>query len=165
MCWLLVWMLLSLKLVFILIQLVSHIWLLYVICLCLITHVYTCTHCGRKGHLVKFCYDRIHDSNFANKYVWVRKRANPNGPKKVWCGFSQDVRVSKPWWWMRFELKDHIYGCITFKDVWWEDHHALKTKISSLGLITISYFYLLYMLSQMVGNIWRPSRKNRPMGT
>ena len=22
-------------------------------------HVYTCTHCGRKGHLAKFCYDRI----------------------------------------------------------------------------------------------------------
>ena len=25
------------------------------------THVYTCTHCGRKSHLAKFCYDRIHD--------------------------------------------------------------------------------------------------------
>ena len=24
-------------------------------------HVYTCTHCGRKGHLARFCYDRIHD--------------------------------------------------------------------------------------------------------
>jgi len=21
-------------------------------------NVYTCTHCGRKGHLAKFCYDR-----------------------------------------------------------------------------------------------------------
>ena len=47
-------------------------------------HVYTCTHCERKGHLAKFCYDRIHDSNLANKFVWVRKEANPYGPKRVW---------------------------------------------------------------------------------
>ena len=47
-------------------------------------NVYTCTHCRRKGHLTKFCYDRIHDSNFANKYVWVRKGTNLHGPKKVW---------------------------------------------------------------------------------
>ena len=46
--------------------------------------VYTCTHCGRKGHLVKFYYDRIHDSNFANKFVWVRKGAKSHGPKRVW---------------------------------------------------------------------------------
>ena len=46
-------------------------------------HVYTCTHCGRMGHLAKFCYDRIHNSNFANKFVWV-KGANPHGPNKVW---------------------------------------------------------------------------------
>ena len=26
----------------------------------LYAHVYTCTHCGCKGHLAKFCYDRIH---------------------------------------------------------------------------------------------------------
>jgi len=32
-------------------------------------HVYTCTHCGRKGHLTKFCYDRVHDVNLANKFV------------------------------------------------------------------------------------------------
>ena len=47
-------------------------------------HVYTCTHCGRKGHLAKFCHDRLNDSNFANKFVWVRKGANPHGPNKVW---------------------------------------------------------------------------------
>jgi len=47
-------------------------------------HVYTYTHCERKGHLGKFCFDRIHDSNFANKFVWVRKGANPHGPKRVW---------------------------------------------------------------------------------
>ena len=49
-------------------------------------HVYTCTHCERKGHLVKFCYDRINVSNFANKFVWVRKGANPMDPRK--CGYQ-----------------------------------------------------------------------------
>ena len=24
-------------------------------------HMYTCTHCRRKGHLVKFCYDRVYN--------------------------------------------------------------------------------------------------------
>jgi len=47
-------------------------------------HVYTCTRCGRKGRLAKFCYDRIKNLHFANKFVWVRKGANPYGPKKVW---------------------------------------------------------------------------------
>ena len=47
-------------------------------------HVYTCTHCGRKGHLTKFCYDRISVSNFVNKFVWVRKGVNPHGPKRIW---------------------------------------------------------------------------------
>ena len=50
----------------------------------LYAHVYTCTHCGRKGHLTKFCYDRIHASNLANKFVWVREGTNPHGPKRVW---------------------------------------------------------------------------------
>ena len=50
----------------------------------LYAHVYTCTHCGRKGHLAKFCYDRIHGDNLANNFVWVRKGANPHGPKRVW---------------------------------------------------------------------------------
>ena len=49
----------------------------------LYAHVYTCTHCGHKGHLAKFCYDRINVSNFANKFVWVRKSANPHGFEKV----------------------------------------------------------------------------------
>ena len=44
----------------------------------------TLTYCGRKGHFAKFCYDRINDSNFANKFVSVRKGANLGGPKKVW---------------------------------------------------------------------------------
>ena len=50
----------------------------------LYAHVSTCTHCGRTGHLAKFCYDRINVSNFVNKFVWVRNGANPHGPKKVW---------------------------------------------------------------------------------
>ena len=50
----------------------------------LYARVYTCTHCDRKGHLVKFCYDRLNTINFANKLVWVRKGANPHRPKKVW---------------------------------------------------------------------------------
>ena len=54
-------------------------------------HVYICTHCGCKGHLAKFCYDRIHNINFANKFVWVRKGANPDGPKKVWVPKSTPI--------------------------------------------------------------------------
>jgi len=60
--------------------------------------VYTCAHCDRKGHLTKFCYDRINVSNFASKHVWVRKDANPRGPKKVWVSkfipISFDVGVA-----------------------------------------------------------------------
>ena len=40
-------------------------------------HVYTSTHCGRKGHLLKFCYDRINDSNFANKLFGLGKVLTP----------------------------------------------------------------------------------------
>ena len=43
--------------------------------------VYTCTHCDRKGHLVKFYYDRIHVLNFTCKNIWVKKGANPD-PRK-----------------------------------------------------------------------------------
>ena len=57
--------------------------------LIMLTHMIPCmpmctTHCGRKGHLAKFCYDRLNTSNFANKFVWVRKGANPLGPKRAW---------------------------------------------------------------------------------
>jgi len=47
-------------------------------------HVYSCTHCGRKGHLAKFCYDRLHTPNLAKNFVWVREGTNPHGPKKIW---------------------------------------------------------------------------------
>ena len=47
--------------------------------------VYKCTHCGRKGHLAKFCYDKINAINFAhNKNIWVPYKANPQGPKRKW---------------------------------------------------------------------------------
>ena len=46
--------------------------------------VYTCTHCGRKGHLVKFYFDRINFFNFANKNVWIPIVTNLHGPKKIW---------------------------------------------------------------------------------
>jgi len=47
-------------------------------------HVYTCTHCGRKGHLARFCYDRIYHENLATNFVWVRKETNPRGPTRKW---------------------------------------------------------------------------------
>ena len=47
-------------------------------------NVYTCTHCDRTGHLVRFYYDRLNTLNFTSKNVWVRKGANPHGSKKVW---------------------------------------------------------------------------------
>ena len=31
--------------------------------------VYKCTHCGRKGHLAKFYFDKINHVNFTNKNV------------------------------------------------------------------------------------------------
>ena len=79
------------------------------------TRVYKCTHCGRKGHLTKFCYDTINSINFANKNVWFWVRLTPVDPKEnryqnptscVWCrcGLSPDVRGLVPWWWMHDEL-------------------------------------------------------------
>ena len=46
--------------------------------------LYKCTHCGRKGHLAKFCFDKIHHINFANKNIWVPYKTNPHGPKRKW---------------------------------------------------------------------------------
>ena len=48
---------------------------------------YKCTYCGRKGHLAKFCYDRI---NGTNNHVWVRS-INPHGPKKIWVPKSTPI--------------------------------------------------------------------------
>ena len=46
------------------------------------SRVYKCTHCGRKGHLVKFYFDKINHINFANKNVWVPYNTNSRGPKR-----------------------------------------------------------------------------------
>jgi len=48
----------------------------------LYAYVYTCTHYGHTGHLAKFGYDQINNLNFTNEFVWVRKGANPFGPKR-----------------------------------------------------------------------------------
>ena len=39
----------------------------------------TCTDCGRKGHLAKFCDTKL---NLKNKNIWVRESTNLVGPKK-----------------------------------------------------------------------------------
>ena len=45
--------------------------------------VYKCTHCGRKGHLAKFCYDKLHHFNFANKKNFgFLTRLTPKDPRK-----------------------------------------------------------------------------------
>ena len=48
--------------------------------------VYVCTHCGRKGHLAKFCFDKKPHLYFAKyKRFWdPYNKANPKGPKKIW---------------------------------------------------------------------------------
>ena len=65
------------------------------------TRVYKCTHCGRKGHLAKYYYDRLDHFNFAYKNVWVPYKTNPKGPKKIWvpkpppCVFNVGVLTLK----------------------------------------------------------------------
>ena len=57
--------------------------------------VYNCTHCGRKGHLAKFCYSKL---NLKAKNIWVREKTNPIRLKKMWVPKntpnSLDVGVS-----------------------------------------------------------------------
>jgi len=59
--------------------------------------VYTCTHCGCKGHLAKFYYDKLNAFNFTSQNVWIRRGTNPYGSKKVWVSkfipISFDVGV------------------------------------------------------------------------
>ena len=53
----------------------------------LITCMLMCTHVhivDGKGHLAKFCYDRLHTSNLVKNFVWVREGTNPHGPNKIW---------------------------------------------------------------------------------
>ena len=44
--------------------------------------VYVCTHCGRKGHLAKFYFDRINHINFANKIFGFLMMLTPVDPKR-----------------------------------------------------------------------------------
>ena len=50
--------------------------------------VYKSTHYGRKGHLARFCFDRLNSKIFSNNNVWVPYDANPRGPKKKWASKS-----------------------------------------------------------------------------
>ena len=89
-------------------------------------HVYTCTHCECKGHLTKFCYDRLHNVNLANKFVWVRKGANPHGPNRVWVpkatsilfDIGVDSHMTWEWWCLEvdaFRAKQRLLNA-TFKE-------------------------------------------------
>ena len=77
----------------------------------------------------KISLDRIYDSNFANKFVWVRKCANPIGPKKAWVPKSTPMVFhvgvgSRLTWgfrcldggcvWARWTLHwmHHLQGCL-----------------------------------------------------
>jgi hypothetical protein len=42
-------------------------------------NVYLCSFCGRKGHVSRFCYDRL---NIRNNQVWIKK-TNKSGPYKI----------------------------------------------------------------------------------
>ena len=44
-------------------------------------NVYTCIHCGRKGHLAKFCYDRIQIQILQINLFWLGKMLTPMHPK------------------------------------------------------------------------------------
>ena len=46
-------------------------------CMLMCTHVHIV---DVRATLQKFCYDRLNDSKFANKFVWVRKGAIPMDP-------------------------------------------------------------------------------------
>jgi len=100
-------------------------------------HVYTYTHCRRKCHLAKFCYDRLNTLNFTNKFVWVRKGANPMDPMRY--GYQNSLLFYLMYVWAltwregigalmvdAFVLDGYYFGYITFKKVWWEDHHGLE---------------------------------------
>ena len=73
----------------------------------LYARVYTCTHYDRKGHLVKFYFDRLYSLNFANKNVWVPLLVTLMDPRRLGtkistcflcrCGLSQKVRGLAPW--------------------------------------------------------------------
>jgi len=49
--------------------------------------VFSCSYCGRKGHLANFCYDRL---NASRHNIWVRN-TNFQGPKKIWVPKSTNL--------------------------------------------------------------------------
>ena len=49
--------------------------------------VFTCSFCGRKGHVANFCYDRL---NSSRHNIWVRN-TNFQGPKKIWVPKSMNL--------------------------------------------------------------------------
>ena len=67
--------------------------------LIMLTHMTSCMLDCTLVHIVivqatlqKFCYDKINVLNFASKLVWVRRGANPQGPKKIWV--SKTIPIS-----------------------------------------------------------------------
>ena len=92
-------------------------------------HVYTCTHYGRTGHLAKFCYDST--LNFANRFVWVRKGANPMDPMEYGYQNSLLFYLMQVWaltWresngalrWMRSKLHEDYLDASLSREVWWK---------------------------------------------
>ena len=60
------------------------------LCMLMCTHVHIV---DVRATLLSFFYDRIHDSNLANKFVWARKGANPHGPKRMWVPMTTPIFV------------------------------------------------------------------------
>ena len=97
--------------------------------------VYKCTHCGRKGHLAKFYFNKISHINFANKNIWVPYKTNPQGPKRKWVPNPHLVFLMQVRALTKRErdgalmvdahgLDGHICRCIAIKEVWWVNHHV-----------------------------------------
>ena len=123
---------------------------------CAHTHVnmYTC----RKGHYIKFCYDRL---NLASKNVCVRN-TNPQGLKKIWVPkFTPivfDVSVDSlktwesliPWWWMQLELNGQTFDASLSKSLGEKTPWFGEIDISSIGignyLYLPSYIYICFKL-------------------
>jgi len=90
-----------------------------------------------RATLLDFCYDRIHDENLANNFVWVKKGTNPYGPKRVWVPKTTPIvfdvgvgsRITWERWcleWMRSELHEDNLDASLSREVWWEDHLVLE---------------------------------------
>ena len=45
-------------------------------------HVYTCTHCGRKGHFAKFCFDGLMIQILQIDLFGLGKELTPMDPKE-----------------------------------------------------------------------------------